>query len=74
MAEPQGSEYRRGAELADRPVVVVKPLLGAVGVDARGRVLCGVFVRSTGSMWLRESCVDRLTPSGKPFDTSKWEV
>ena len=27
--------------LADRPVVAVKPLLGAVGVEPRGRVICG---------------------------------
>jgi hypothetical protein len=40
--------------LADRLVVAVKPLLGAVGVEPRGRVICGVFVRSTGSLFFRE--------------------
>ena len=30
--------------LADRLVVVGKPLLGAVGVEPRGRVIRGVFV------------------------------
>jgi hypothetical protein len=35
----------------DRLVVAVKSLLGAVGVEPRGRVICGVFVRSTGSVF-----------------------
>ena len=58
----------------DRLVVAVKPLLGAVGVEPRGRVICGVFVRSTGSGFSGRSCVDKLKPSGKSFDISKWEV
>jgi hypothetical protein len=33
---------------ADRFVVVTKPLLGAVRVERRGRVIRGSFVRSTG--------------------------
>ena len=37
----KGSEYRRGDAPADRPVVAQKPLLGAVGVEPRGRVICG---------------------------------
>ena len=32
----------RGA-LADRLVVAGRPLLGAVGVEPRGRVICGEF-------------------------------
>jgi hypothetical protein len=36
----------RGA-LADRLVVAVKPLLDAVGVERRGRVVRDAFVRST---------------------------
>jgi RNA-directed DNA polymerase len=59
---------------ADRPVVAVKPLLGAVGVEPRGRVICGVFGRSTGSVFSGRSWVDKLKPSGKSFDISKWEV
>jgi hypothetical protein len=41
---------------ADRFVVVVKLLLGAVGVERRGRIVRGLFVRSTSSVWeeLRE--------------------
>jgi hypothetical protein len=34
--------------LADRPVVAKKLLLGAVGVERRGRIVRGSFVRSTG--------------------------
>ena len=41
--EPQGSEYRRVDAPADRFVVAGKPLLGAVGVKPRGRVICGEF-------------------------------
>ena len=51
--------------LADRLVVAVKPLLGAVGVEPRGRVICGVFVRSTGSVLPGGVWVDRLKPSGR---------
>ena len=40
-AEPQGSEYRRVDAPADRLVVAGKPLLGAVEVEPRGRVICG---------------------------------
>ena len=49
-------------------------LLGAVGVEPRGRVICGVFGRSTGSVFSGRSWVDKLKPSGKSFDISKWEV
>jgi len=59
--------------LADRLVVAVKYLLGAVGTERRGRVIRGVFVRSTGPCSGR-SCVDRLKPSDKPFDIAKREV
>ena len=52
----------------------MKPLLGAVGVEPRGRVICGVFGRSTGSVFSGRSWVDKLKPSGKSFDISKWEV
>ena len=62
----------RGA-LADRPVVAEMPLLGAVGVERRGRVIGGGFVRSTGRCPGR-SLMDTLTPQGKPFVISKWEV
>jgi hypothetical protein len=34
--------------LADWLVVVVKFLLGAVGAERRGRIICGWFVESTG--------------------------
>jgi RNA-directed DNA polymerase len=52
----------------------MKSLLGAVGAERRGRVICGVFVRSTGPCSGR-SCVDKLKPSdSKPFEISKWEV
>lgn len=34
--------------LADRLVVVMKSLLGAVRVERRGRIVCGSFVWSTG--------------------------
>jgi len=37
----------RGAP-ADRFVVAVKPLLGAVGVERRDRVIRGLFTWSTG--------------------------
>jgi hypothetical protein len=37
---PQGIEYRRGGAPADRLVVAQKLLLGAVGVERRGRVIC----------------------------------
>ena len=47
---------------------------GRMGVERRGRVICGVFVRSTGSSALGRSRMDELKPSGKPFDISKWEV
>ena len=53
--------------LADRLVVAVKPLLGAVGVEPRGRVICGVFVRSTGEPLVREELggqAEAVTPQG----------
>jgi RNA-directed DNA polymerase len=62
----------RGA-LADRPVVAVSRLLGAVGGERRGRVIGGWFVWSTGRR-LGRSLMDTLRPPGKPFAISKWEV
>jgi hypothetical protein len=62
----------RGA-LADRLVVAGRRLLGAVGGERRGRVIGGGFVRSTGRGPGR-SLMDTLTPQGKPFVISKWEV
>src|SRR5512132_4438771 len=62
----------RGA-LADRPVVAVNRLLGAVGGERRGRVIGGWFVWSTGRR-LGRSLMDTLRPPGKPFAISKWEV
>jgi len=51
----------------------VKPLLGAVGVEPRGRVICGVFGRSTGSGFSGRSWVDRLKPSGRAcVHGSRW--
>lgn len=58
--------------LADRFVVVVKFLLGAVGMERRGRVICGWFVESTG--YSGRSPVSELKSPGKSFDISKWEV
>jgi RNA-directed DNA polymerase len=57
---------------ADRLVVAVKLLPGAVGVERRGRVVRGWFVRSTRKSG--RSCVRELKPSGKPFEISKQEV
>jgi hypothetical protein len=62
----------RGA-LADRLVVAGRRLLGAVGGERRGRVIGGGFVRSTGR-GLGRSLMDTLTPQGKSFAISKWEV
>jgi hypothetical protein len=44
-ADPARDRVPIRGVLADRLVVAVKPLLGAVGVERRGRVVCGV-VRS----------------------------
>ena len=57
---------------ADRFVVAVKPLLGAVGVERRGRVIRGLFTWSTGVSG--RSPMGELKPSGKPFVISKAEV
>jgi hypothetical protein len=38
-AETGGTEYQSRRSLADRPVVVVKPLLAGVGVERRGRLI-----------------------------------
>ena len=57
---------------ADRFVVAVKPLLGAVGVERRGRVIRGLFTWSTGVSG--RSPMGELKPSGKPFAISKAEV
>jgi hypothetical protein len=40
--------------LADRLAVAVKPVLGAAGVEPMGRVICGVFGRSTGVCFREE--------------------
>jgi RNA-directed DNA polymerase len=52
---------------------VVNLLLDAVGVERRGQVIRGWFVRSTGFVPGR-SRVSELKSSGKPFEISKWEV
>ena len=57
---------------ADRFVVAVKPLLGAVGVERRGRVIRGLLTWSTGVSG--RSPMGELKPSGKPFAISKAEV
>jgi hypothetical protein len=44
----QGIEYRRGGAPADRLVVAVKSLPGAVGAERRGRIICGWLGESTG--------------------------
>ena len=59
--------------LADRFVVVVILLLGAVGVERRGRIVRGSFVRSTRSLPGR-SCVGELKSQIKPFEISKRDV
>jgi group II intron reverse transcriptase/maturase len=58
--------------LADRLVVVMMFLLGAVGAERRGRIICGWFVGSTGVSG--RNAVSELKSPGKPFDISKWEV
>ena len=59
--------------LADRFVVAVRLLLGAVGVERRGRIVRGLFVWST-RLSSGRSYVNELKSPGKPFDISKWEV
>jgi RNA-directed DNA polymerase len=51
---------------------VVKLLLGAVGVERRGRVIRGWFSWSTGVTG--RNLVSELKRSGKPFEISKAEV
>jgi hypothetical protein len=63
----------RGA-LADRPVVAMNRLLRAVGVEPRGRVICGEFRSINRECALGRSRMDALKPSGKPFAITKWEV
>lgn len=58
---------------ADRFVVAKKHLLGAVGVERRGRFIRSSFVTSTGLLPGR-SGMGGLKSSGKSFDISKWEV
>jgi RNA-directed DNA polymerase len=58
---------------ADRLVVAMKSLLGAVGVERRGRVVCGC-VRLVNRGKSGRSSMDELKSSGKPFEISKWEV
>jgi RNA-directed DNA polymerase len=57
--------------LADRLVVAVTFLLGAVGTESRGRVIrgCACSINQSG-----RSRVSELKPIGKPFDISKQEV
>ena len=51
---------------------MVKLLLGAVGVERRGRVIRGLFSWSTGVTG--RNLVSELKRSGKPFEISKAEV
>jgi hypothetical protein len=48
-AATEGTEYRRGVSLADRPVVAVNLLLAGVGGEPRGRLI-EVSVCSTGRL------------------------
>src|SRR5674536_319895 len=71
-AETGGIEYRCGCagglarSSGEVPAV-------AVGVERRGQVIRGMFVRSTGLRSGR-SRVSELKSSGKPFEISKAEV
>jgi len=58
---------------ADRFVVAVKPLLGAVGVERRGRIVRGLL-GPTNQVMPGRSRVSELKSTGKPFDISKREV
>jgi hypothetical protein len=49
-------------------------LLDAVGVERRGQVIRGMFVRSTRAAVPGRSRVGELKLSGKSFDISKAEV
>ena len=60
--------------LADRPVVAVKPLLSAVGVEPRGRVICGGVRSINRDPGLGRSRMSELKSPGKPFVISKWAV
>src|SRR5215470_2268113 len=51
----------------------MKLLLDTVGVERRGQVIRGLFVRSTGP-WSGRSRVGELKSPGKSFEISKWEV
>jgi RNA-directed DNA polymerase len=58
---------------ADRFVVAVKPPLGAVGVERRGRIVRGLL-GPTNQVMPGRSRVSELKSTGKPFDISKREV
>src|SRR5882724_493524 len=57
---------------ADRFVIAMNPLLGAVKVERRDRVICCCF-SSTNHTW-KEFELSSWKPSGKSFDISKQEV
>jgi hypothetical protein len=59
--------------LADRLVVVVKPLLGAVGVERRGRIVCGSSCL-VNQEFPGRNCMSELKSQIKSFDISKREV
>src|ERR1700738_4261730 len=71
-ADTGGIEYRcgRAGGLARSSGEVPA---GVVGMERRGQVIRGMFVRSTGRCSGR-SRVSELKSSGKSFDISKWEV
>src|SRR5512132_3226272 len=74
-AATEGTEYRRGGSLTDRPVVAGNLLLAGVGGEPRGR-LTEVPVCSTGRLPRRKR-VDMETSQAKPFDIPKaavWEA
>ena len=45
-----------------------------MGVERRGRAICGLFVRSTGAACPGGAALSELKSSGKSFVISKWEV
>src|SRR5882757_3423868 len=71
-AETGGIEYRCGCAGGLTRSSGEVPA-GAVGMERRGQVIRGVFVRSTGR-WSGRSRVSGLMSSGKSFDISKVEV
>src|SRR5258705_10024719 len=58
--------------MADRLVVAVKPLLGAVGVEPRGWVICGVVRSINRERASGRNCMDRLKPSGHACVRGSW--